>query len=499
MTTLSARHAQAFEDRGISAETAARFGIFTGERREGGEVVPAPGGNIVVFPFLERGAVVAEKYRAPGKTFSQKKGGRQIFWNVDVLDDPALVSGHAALVITEGEMDALTAIDCGFPFTVSVPAGAPAVTDGEDPERLPDEAPQDEPKGKFAFVWHARERLKPIKRFILAVDNDAPGIRLRAELQRRLSPSRCWFVTYPEGCKDLNEVRLKHGAEAVARVLNEAKQVPVKGVYKLSDYPEQPRLETYRTGLVDLDDALGLWLGELLVVTGVPGHGKSSLMLEITTRLIERYGWVCGVASFEIPIKPQLRDKLRGVRLRMNPWQATDAERGQADRWIEAHWTFITSLPTDDDEMNLDWLMEKATDAVLRDGIKILLVDPWNEIEHGRRPSETQAEYIGRALRSLRRLAQAYELLVIVVAHPTKDFALKGTTRPLTLYDIDGGAMWVNKPDHGIIVDVPDPDTNETIVHVKKVRFRGTGKRGAQVKLRYVPAFEGYEDAEDVR
>ncbi len=48
-----------------------------------------------------------------------------------MLDDPALHEGRAALVITEGECDALTAIDCGYPFAVSVPDGAPPVPAGK--------------------------------------------------------------------------------------------------------------------------------------------------------------------------------------------------------------------------------------------------------------------------------------------------------------------------------------------------------------------------------
>ena len=90
----------------------------------------------MVFPFLERGVVVNEKYRAPGKKFWQRAGGRRTFWNSDALDDPALEAGHQALVITEGELDALTAIECGFPLSVSVPDGAPPVPEGEKPDDL---------------------------------------------------------------------------------------------------------------------------------------------------------------------------------------------------------------------------------------------------------------------------------------------------------------------------------------------------------------------------
>ena len=153
---------KALQSRGIDPETVARLSIYTGRSVAGedGEshVVPDENGNIVVFPFIERGSIVAEKYRAAGKKFWQRKDGRRTFWNADVLDDPAL--DHYPLIITEGEIDAITAIDCGFPLTVSVPDGAPAVRDGEDPEELAEADPERERDGKFEFVWNNRDRIK---------------------------------------------------------------------------------------------------------------------------------------------------------------------------------------------------------------------------------------------------------------------------------------------------------------------------------------------------
>lgn len=483
------------EDRGIGAETAAKYGVYTASQIDG-QTVPDPNGKVIAFPFFDGDAVVAEKYRAAGKRFWQKAGGKRTFWNAQVMDDPALRDDNGpALVITEGEFDALAAIEAGHPFSVSVPDGAPAVPEGDDPEELPEATVEDEKAGKFQFMYVNRRRLAAINRFIIAVDNDRPGKRLAAELVRRLTPAKCSFVTYPEGCKDLNDVLKAHGREGVMAVINGAKPYPVKGVYRLGDFPELESRRIYRTGISKtLDDALGLWLGELMIVTGVPGHGKSSWMLQVCAALTLRYGWNIGVASFEIPVVPELRDKLRGLYIRHTQaaWSPDDVRR--ADKLIQDHWSFITSLPKDDDEMTLEWLLDRAQDCVIRDGIKLMLIDPWNEVEHCRRRDETEAQYLNRAIRAWKRFALNHEVIVVIVAHPTKDFARGGDARALTLYDIDGGAAWVNKPDHGVVVDVPDPDTEMTVIHVKKVRFRGTGKRGAEVKLRYLPHCEGYED-----
>lgn len=486
-----------FEARGIGAETASKSGVYTGrsivDDNGDSHVIPDANGDVVVFPFIDHGSVVAEKYRAKGKRFWQRKGGRRTFWNADVMDDPTLEAGHAPLTITEGEMDALTAIDCGFPFTVSVPDGAPAVQPGENPADLEPVDEEAERSGKFEFVWNNRDRLRRIKRFILALDNDAPGKRLEAELLRRLSPARCSFVTYPEGCKDLNDVRQKFGAEAVARCLNDAKPYPVRGLYSLDDYPDVQEPTTYSTGFPDLDEHLRIWLGELMIVTGIPGSGKSTWTTHLCVNLAKDHGWRTAMASFEVPTVPALRHRLRLQAMGLPPSGWSYGSVNEADRWINEHFVFIDADPTgeDDDDLTLEWIMERATDAVLRYGIRILVLDPWNEIEHARPRHESETEYHNRALRMLRRFALRYQVAVIVVAHPTKDVAREGTIRVPSLYDINGSAAWYNKPDHGVVVDVPDPHNNETVIWVKKARFRWSGQRG-DVTLRYGPDTEGY-------
>lgn len=487
---------RAIEGRGLSLETAVRFGIYTARRDESGSVVPDPKGNIVAFPFFERGAVVAEKYRAPNKKFSQRPGCRRTFWNADALDDPALETGAQALVITEGEIDALTAIDCGFPLTVSVPDGAPPVPKGKSPDDLDPVDAGGESSGKFEFLWNNRDRLKRVKRFVLAVDADAPGQRLASEIVRRLGAGRCLFVTYPsasvvpvEGgesrpCKDLNEVLMRLGRDAVVRVLNEARPYPVRGLYRLSEYPDLPALEVFDTGWLSLDEHLRIFRGELMVVTGIPSHGKTSFVTHMLVNLAERYGWRSAVCSPEMPIVPQYRDKLRAMRLRRQVLDRDDAT--SADEFLEEYFCFIDASPLEDlsEEITLDWVLERATDAVLRDGIDALVIDPWNELEHERRRDESLPEYIGRAIRVIKRWAKRHNVAVIIIAHPTKDVQDKGKGRMPTPYDVDGAAHWYNKPDHVLIVHRENEDVNETTIRIAKVRFERTGEKG-HVKLKY--------------
>lgn len=466
------------EKRGISPEIAVRFGIYTASRDPEFGVVADPNGSIIAFPYAEAGRAVAEKYRTPDKKFWQRENGKRTFYNADILDDPGLEAGHA-LVITEGEIDALTAIDCGFPFTVSVPDGAPAVRDGEDPGKLDPLDPEREASGKFEFIWNNRAKLQRVKRFILAVDSDRPGQRLAAELVRRLFASRCMFVIYPGGCKDLNDVLCQHGPEAVARVLNEAKPYPVRGLYRLSDYPEQERLQTYLTGWETLDRHLKIFPGEFMVTTGVPSHGKSTWVLNLLANLANLHGWRSALFSPEMATVPHLRSKLRRIK-------SGRAERAEPhiDAWIDEHFVFIDADPTgqDDQEFDLDWVLDRATDAVLRHNIQVLVIDPWNEIEHARATHESMTDYVGRSIRALKRFARLRNVAVIVVAHPTKDVWHQGKTRTVTLYDIEGSAHWFNKCDHGVVIERDGVDG--ATVYIAKSRFEDAGERG-KVLMRF--------------
>jgi len=473
---------KAFEGRKIRPETAARLGVFTGRGISGGKVIPDRNGNIVVFPTFENDACVAEKYRAPGKKFWMRTGSKNLFWNLEAVE----IAEKDRLIITEGEIDALTAIDCGFEKTVSVPNGAPAKVGDIDPSR--------EDSGRFAYLWNARRELAAVKEFILAVDNDEPGQALAEELVRRLSAARCFFVTYPEGCKDLNDVRMEYGPEAVVRVLNEAQRYPLRGLYRLSDYPDRPPIKLCQTGWVTLDEHLKLFPGELMVVTGIPGHGKSSWTAHLIANIVDATGWRAGIFSPEMPLIPYLRDKLRGIKIGYPVANMSAAQINNADDWIEDRFVFLDADPSgawDAEERTLDWIIDKATEAVMRDGIRILLLDPWNEIEHSARKGEMMGEYIGRAIRELRRFAQHRGVIVIIVAHPTKDIAKEKEKRAPGLYDIDGSAHWANKPDHGVAVYRAVDDGNLAEIHVGKVRFADTGKRG-KVTLQYDPECQRY-------
>lgn len=259
-----------FIARGIEPETAINCGIYTDQ-----------GGSTLVFPFVENGVTVNEKYRRKGKKFSQMEGGKRTFWNWSALE--LAVLEDKPLVITEGEMDALSALESGYPWAVSVPDGAPQKRNENFYSREDDQ--------KFKFLWNNESLLDKIKTIILAGDNDEPGRVLNHELQKRLGSERCKFVTYPQGCKDLNNVLVNHGKQGVMECILTAKNYPVVDLYKPDEFPPIPAAlkKTYSTGMGwQHDQHIKIMLGKFMVVTGIPGHGKA---LSIKTKIPTPNGW----------------------------------------------------------------------------------------------------------------------------------------------------------------------------------------------------------------
>jgi twinkle protein len=134
----------------------------------------------------------------------------------------------------------------------------------------------------------------------------------------------------------------------------------------------------------------------------------------------------------------------------------------------------------DDEAPTIQAILEKARAAVLRHGIRGLVIDPYNEIEHRRPANMTETEYVSQLLGEVKRFSQLHAVHVWFVAHPAKMPRESSGSRPIpTLYDISGSANWVNKADIGLVIHRdPDKDPTRTDVLVRKVRFKSVGKVG---------------------
>lgn len=455
---LHDRHKQWLEARGIRSATAENMDVST---------VPDDRGNWLCFPYRQDGRLVNRKYRLTSeKSHRMDKGGKLVLWNEAALRLPQVAAGKASVIITEGEFDALVAMQCGFDAVVSVPNGTSSA--GGDPFT----------GNAYAYLWESQDQLERVCDFVLAVDGDAPGMALAHDLAAILGVERCRFVSYPEGCKDLNEVLLAHGPDAVVRVVDNAKAFPVRGLYNLEDFPDAPPVQGMQTGIACMDEHLEVVLGTLTVFTGYANMGKSTVINTILGHAVAR-GVTCCVASFETAPKPILRDSIAKALIGCPDREfATHPQRMQAYASIEHHVKVISNALDEDLELDIDSFLETARIAVVRDGAKIIVLDPWNELEHKRGRDETMTEYVGRAIRKVKSFARRYNVAFWIVAHPTKP--VKGTNTIPSLYDISDSANWSNKADYGLVYHRPDKTVNEASLAVVKVRMGLPGKCGVQ-------------------
>jgi twinkle protein len=268
-----------------------------------------------------------------------------------------------------------------------------------------------------------------------------------------------------------------YGSAGVVQVIDSAKPYPVKGLYRLDDFPEPPPTTSLPIGIDWLDDHFKLTLGTFTVISGWAGHGKTSLLMRMLANLMMA-GVNIALGSFETLPKPILQRRFRANLYSIADDDPGTRKAGPADEMMAKRLSVIAHTARDSDtELDLDYIIELAKIAVLRDGVRLLVLDPWNEVEHKRRTDETETEYTSRAIRSLKRFAVNYECAVWLVAHPRKPHT-DGNPKPPSLYDLAGSAHFANKADYGLIVHRDNMTGTQIEARVVKVRMGLPGKPG---------------------
>ncbi len=462
-------------DRGITDEVLERNKIT-----DGLEWMPQPEKEVkaIQFPYFKNGEVVNVKYRDSEKNFKMVKDAERTLYGYDDIEGETLIW-------CEGEIDKLSLEVAGFKNCVSVPNGA---------------------ADKLDFLGQYEKKLEPIKINILALDNDERGKKLEVELTRRLGPEKCKLVEWPQGYKDGNDVLVKYGKEKLKECIERAKHCPIKGIYEVKDIAAHV-LNLYdngaqggeEVGWLNLEKYYSVREGEWTLVTGIPSHGKSEVLDALLIFLAENAGWKFGVCSPENQPLQRHVAKFLEKYLR-KPFSLRTTERIGKDElipgmsWLDKHFSFI--LP-DENDLTVEGVLRLARALVFRKGIKGLIIDPWNELDHNRPSALSETEYISKALTKIRRFARTYGVHVWLVAHPTKLSKQTNGKYPVpTPYDVSGSAHWRNKADNCLTVwrDLSKSNSKEVQIHVQKIRFKEVGQIG-MAKLLYDSKTGRYSDA----
>ena len=461
-----------FEKRGISQDTVekCKIGYLNPDGKRSGAIM---------FPRFKGGECVAIKYRTHDKRMWQSPAPEPCFYNHDMAN--TLIE-KKELIITEGEIDAMSFIEAGFKNVVSVPDGAPPVGANNLDTKL-----------KFLNDG----LVDGFSSFVLAIDSDEPGKAFELVLADRLGRHRCLRVSYPEGCKDANDVLVRHGVEGVQALYESRRLFPIDGLFTVDDvfdsilsmYDEGLK-SGVSTGWAELNMYYTVRECELTVLTGIPGSGKSTFIDALTVNLNNLHGWKFAYCSPENwPIKRHiagLAEKIIGKPFSVGSWSSDRMHKEELKAALGKMGRSFFFSELQEKQMTISEILKVMQGAIDRHGVNGIVLDPWNELEYHRPQNLSETEYVSESLGKIRRFARANNVHIWLVAHPTKLKRNDDGTYPVPrLYDISGSAHFYNKADNGLVVHRPDPEKPLVNIHVQKIRFREVGKLG-QASLLYV-------------
>lgn len=462
------------KERGISETTAEVYGVtyalafFPDLRREG----PA-----IAFPYYQEDKIVGHKVRCTEEKAHVCKPALYSLFGIQNVD----MAESKDFIIAEGEIDALSFYEAGMMNATSVPNGASSFSRNDN---------ADDAKAVYAFLWTAKKEIDKAKRILIATDNDDPGMKLADELARRIGKHRCWRVEYPEGCKDANDVLLKHGKAKLIECVDNAKPWPIDGLYEAAqffpavfDLYENGFGDRILTGIPAVDEIYSVGKGLLTIITGVPANGKSTFVDQLMVNLARTKGYVIGICSFENPPHVHIA-KLSEMLLQKHFFDTstpgekmTAKELSEVQPFINQHFKFLQQ--DDGRKATLESIIERIKTAVFRWGIQAAVIDPYNYIQRPK-TANNETEWIDDMLTQLRLLAASHDLHLWFVAHPTKlSMDNESGEYPAPRgYSISGSGAWYSKADFGLTVHKVHDRPGVVRIINWKTRFDWLGKEG---------------------
>ena len=374
--------------RGISEDVCRKYEITTEPGKE----------NVIVFPFKdETGALTFVKYRNADyqkesnsiKEWCIKGNYKKILFGMNHCED------FETLVITEGQIDSLSLAECGVKNAVSVPTG------------------------KNGFTWkpHCWNWMLKFNEIVVFGDNENGQVTLSKEITQ-FFPKRVRVVRIEDykGCKDANELMQKNGKQAVLDAIENAEvrvSLRIKALTDVDDV-DLRNITAYPTGIDALDSTInrGFHDGELIVLTGRCGEGKSTLSSQIVARMIQN-GLKCFCYSGELPdfvFKAWLNQQVIGKS------DIKEAEKEVLNNWYRNRiYIYDNSAVIDEDE-ELFNVMEQAVKDL---NCKFIMIDNLMTAMENKSNEDLyrqQSEFIKR----LTKFAKGFKIVIMLVAHPRK-------------------------------------------------------------------------------
>ena len=451
-----------FKTRGISRKTLHELRVT-----EGSEYMPQTGKaeNVIKFNYFMGDNLINVKYRDGRKNFKLYKGAEKVFYNIDSI------VGYEYCILVEGEMDVLAMHEAGISNVISVPNGATLNTNNLD------------------YLDACIDYFEDKEKIILATDSDEAGVALQTELIRRLGSEVCFLATFDD-CKDANEYLIKHGPEKLVSRITNAKPVPLENVTtfrdiedEITDFVRNGFKPGFQVGLSNFDNIFSTYTGQFITVTGIPSSGKSDFVDRMVVGYNRNYEWKTAFASPE-----NQPTYLHAHKLMRKCWGGMPTAADiYSDRWNQiADHCNTNFFHIDMERYTLEAVLKKGAELVKRKGIECLVIDPFNKVRSNDQSGDVNV-YTLEYLQKIETFAKKYDVLVIVVAHPTKMYKDgNGKIEEPTMYNIKGGGEWYDASYHGLLVH-RDYEAKTVKCKVLKVKFQNLGENGAEAHFKWQP------------
>jgi twinkle protein len=454
-TAPNSRVVEYFENRGIHKDTVDAFGItMSAEWMPSGERVP-----VICFNYFDGKELINIKYKTSNKQFKMVTGAKKIPYNLNSIKE------SDKIIICEGEEETMCWHQEGFPYAVSCPNGASPTTNN--------------------LEWlDATYNYFEDKLIYIATDNDAPGQKLAEDLVRRFDPSNVFLIKFPDGFKDANDLLKEYDEGVLKALFEDAQPIPVKEISEASDFEELilhyqengfPVGEKVHMRLTD--EHLSWNRGDLVVLSGVPGMGKSTWADYMFVRLSVFSSWKFSIFSPEnLPPMKIMRmvEQLMGKSI-------SDLSREEVKSGImhiRERFFFYNTEKMED--YSIDGLLSIAKTMIRRYGVDCLCLDPFNYIENNSK-EDSAHEKVGELLRKLKKFAVTNNIVICLVAHPRKQDKSNGQYNVPRMYDIAQSSHFFNVPDVGIIIhrNYVDGVNDSVELYVQKMKYHFRGKLGS--------------------
>lgn len=427
--------------------------------------------NTIQFPYFRNGNIIDIKYRSGDKNFKLYKEAERMPYNLDNIQ------GQETIYMVEGEPDVLAVMECGIHNVSSPPNGFTK-------------------KGNVNLDWlnNDVEHFIKAEKIILAFDNDEPGENGKREFIRRFGAHKCHTVDLKD-CKDSNDYLIKYGSEELKKALEDHKEIPLENVSTYDDFKEKVR-DFFLNGmpkgfvtdtLVGLDNNFSVDPAQVMLVTGIPTHGKSEVVDQMTIGYAVKYGHKTAFASVENkPNQLHHQKLLRKLNGSTPKYKEDFNDSFKACEMFANDHFFMIDI---DGSYDLEKVLMKAEELVYRKGIKVLVIDPFNKVRYkGEVESITgnkTNDYTNAYLSKLDEFGRKFDVIPILVAHPVKMSKQEnGKMNIPDMYSVKGGGEFYDMCHHGLTV-YRDFDLDYTMIRTLKVKFSNLGEAGKDAWFKY--------------